>query len=58
MSASEALGQEADLLGTWQVSQQVDTLMGYAHVHAGAFVRDAGTSDDANVFSGQTTVQC
>jgi len=57
VSASETLGQETDLLVKWQVSQHVDTLMGYSHFHAGAFVRDTGAGDDANFFYWQTTVK-
>ena len=57
VSASEILGQEVDLLVKWQISQHVDTLMGYSHFHAGAFVRDTGASDDANFFYWQTTVK-
>ncbi len=57
VSASQTLGQEVDLLAKCQVSQHVDTVMGYAHFHAGAFVRDTGPSDDANFFYWQTTVK-
>jgi hypothetical protein len=57
ISASETLGQETDLLIKWQVSQHVDTLMGYSHFYAGAFVRDTGASDDANFCYWQTTVK-
>lgn len=56
-SASETLGQEADFLVKWQVNQHVDTLLGYSHFHAGAFVRDTGAHDDANFAYWQTTVK-
>ena len=57
VNASETLGQETDLLAKWQVSTHVDTLMGYSHFYAGAFVRDTGPSDHANFFYWQTTVK-
>lgn len=57
VNASKTLGQEVDLLVKWQLSKHADTLMGYAHFHAGAFVQDTGFSDDANFFYWQTTVK-
>ena len=56
-NASETVGQELDLLAKWQVCRTVDTQLGYAHFHAGAFVNDTGAADDANLVYWQTTVK-
>lgn len=57
VNASQTLGQEVDLLAKWQISKHLDTLMGYSHFHAGAFVQDTGASDNANFLYWQTTVK-
>jgi len=57
VNASQTLGQEVDLLAKWQVCRHVETLLGFSHFHAGAFVHDTGTSDDANFGYWQTTVK-
>lgn len=55
--ASETLGQELDLLVSYSLSKYVNLLIGYSHFHAGAFVKDTGTHDDANFFYVQTTLK-
>lgn len=56
-NASTTLGQEIDLLAKWQVSKHIDTLLGYSHFDAGAFVKDTGADDNANFFYWQTVVK-
>ncbi len=56
-NASTTLGQEIDLLAKWQVSKHIDMLLGYAHFRAGAFVKDTGTSDDADFVYWQTGIK-
>lgn len=51
--ASTTLGQELDLLANWGLTKHLNLLIGYSHFHAGAFVRDSGSADDANFFYGQ-----
>lgn len=55
--ASTTLGQELDLLAKWQCSVHYDFLIGYSYFHAGAFVRDTGTHDDANFFYVQNSIK-
>ncbi|MDP2644004.1 MAG: alginate export family protein [Desulfobacterales bacterium] len=55
--ASTTLGQELDLLMTWNLTKHLSFLIGYSYFHAGAFVRDSGTTDDANFFYAQTAVR-
>ena len=57
LGASTTIGQELDLLGTWQLSAHLDLMMGYSHFHAGAFMKDTGAHDSADFFYTQFTVK-
>ncbi len=56
-NASRTVGQEVDLLAAIEVRQNVKVLVGYSHFHAGPFVADSGTSDDANFLYAQAAIR-
>jgi hypothetical protein len=54
--AGQELGQELDVIGRWQVNQEIELLVGYARFFAGAFVRGTpGDAQDANWAFAQLT---
>ncbi len=55
-NADEHLGNEIDLLATYQLTARVGLLAGYSHFFAGPFAKDTGAHDDANLLYLQTTV--
>lgn len=54
--ASTTVGQEADLLATWKMTDHLSFMTGYSHFHAGPFARDTGAHDNAHFFYAQTVI--
>ena len=54
VNADPNLGEELDLLATYQLTAHINLMLGYSHFFAGPFAEDTGRSDDANVFYAQT----
>ncbi len=56
-NASITVGQEIDLLMSWQLTNHFNFLIGFSHFHAGPFAQDTGAHDDANFFYVQPTLK-
>ena len=54
--ADPDVGNEVDLLAKYQATKEVATMVGYSHFFAGNFFEDTGSSDDADFFYLQTTL--
>lgn len=57
IGADNFAGQEIDLRVKWEVTKHVEIDLGYSHFFAGDYLRQTGTSDDADFAYVQTTVK-
>lgn len=54
--ADAYVGSEVDLLAKYQVTRFMSTMIGYSRLFAGDFLKDTGSSDDADFVYIQTTL--
>lgn len=54
--ADAYVGSEVDLLAKYQVTSFISTMVGYSHFFAGNFLKDTGSSSDADFVYVQTVV--
>ncbi len=56
VGADTHVGSEIDLLAKYQVASFISTMVGYSHLFAGNFLKDTGSSDDADFVYIQSVV--
>ncbi len=54
--ADAYVGTEIDFLTKYQLCKNVSVMGGYSHLYAGSFLKDTGSSDDADFFYLQTVI--